>query len=407
MTPASGSTSDGAHHADALPNTIFKSASFSSMSQELRTPLHGILGFAQLMESDTPPPTPRQQESIGQILQAGWHLLKLINEILDVAKAESGTLSPEPVSLAEVIGECQALLEGQAQQRGIQITLRRPGAHLFVRADRTRLTQVLIGFLSNAVKHSRALGTVEVQCAESAPGRIRVSIRDTGLGMPPEQLARLFQPFTRVGHEASSIESTGVGLVVAKQLIELMEGVVGVESTVGVGSTFWLELGAATGPKFVPASEEPDRLEPSLLPGSGPVRLLLYVEDDLANLKLVERLIERRPDLSLVSAETGLRGVQLARSRRPDVILMDINLPDINGFEALELLRADPATALIPVIAITANARPHDIDKGRQAGFFEYLTKPIKVNEFTATLNAALELAGLQPGRAPVTGAPA
>jgi PAS domain S-box-containing protein len=385
---------------------LAKSDFLSSMSHELRSPLNGILGFAQLMESDLPPPTPRQQESIGQILQAGWHLLKLINEILDLAKVESGmlSLSPESVSLAEVMVECQALLEGQAQKRGIQITFPQPDAGLFVHADRTRLKQVLINLLSNAVKYNRALGTVEVQCTAGAPGRVRVSIRDTGVGLSPERLAQLFQPFNRLGQEASGVEGTGIGLVVAKQLIELMEGVIGVESAVGVGSTFWFELVAAAEPQFAPGSGEPSMPSPSLLQGGRPVRLLLYVEDNLANLKLVERLIERRPDLSLISAVTGARGIQLARTRLPDVVLMDINLPDISGLEALVVLRGDPATAHIPVIAISANAMPHDIAKGRQAGFFEYLTKPIKVTEFTETLNAALELAGRQSGRAPVPG---
>jgi PAS domain S-box-containing protein len=385
---------------------LAKSDFLSSMSHELRSPLNGILGFAQLMESDLPPPTPRQQESIGQILQAGWHLLKLINEILDLAKVESGmlSLSPESVSLAEVMVECQALLEGQAQKRGIQITFPQPDAGLFVHADRTRLKQVLINLLSNAVKYNRALGTVEVQCTAGAPGRVRVSIRDTGVGLSPERLAQLFQPFNRLGQEASGVEGTGIGLVVAKQLIELMEGVIGVESAVGVGSTFWFELVAAAEPQFAPGSGEPSLPATSPVQGGRPVRLLLYVEDNLANLKLVERLIERRPDLSLISAVTGARGIQLARTRLPDVVLMDINLPDISGLEALVVLRGDPATAHIPVIAISANAMPHDIAKGRQAGFFEYLTKPIKVTEFTETLNAALELAGRQSGRAPVPG---
>ncbi|MBI5070057.1 MAG: response regulator [Deltaproteobacteria bacterium] len=388
---------------------LAKSDFLSSMSHELRSPLNGILGFAQLMESDTPPPTPRQQESIGQILLAGWHLLKLIDEILDLAKVEAGrlSLSPESVSLAEVLGECHALLEGQAQKRGIQVTFPRPDSHLFVHADRTRLKQVLINLISNAVKYNRALGTVEVQCAARAPGRIRVSIRDTGVGLPPDRLAQLFQPFNRLGQEASGVEGTGIGLVVAKQLIELMEGAIGVESEVGVGSTFWFELAAVAEPQFDQGNQEPGTATPALVQGGRPPRLLLCVEDNLANLKLVERLIERRPDLALISAGTGARGIQLARSRRPDVILMDINLPDISGLQALVALRAGPATALIPVIAVSANAMPHDINKGRQAGFFAYLTKPIKVNEFNETLSAALELADRLSGRAPVPGVPA
>jgi CheY-like chemotaxis protein len=297
--------------------------------------------------------------------------------------------------------ECQAMVGGQARKRGIDITFPRPDVHLFVHADRTRLKQVLINLLSNAVKYNRTLGTVEVKCAPGQPGRIRVSIRDTGVGLSPERLAQLFQPFNRLGQEASGVEGSGIGLVVAKQLVELMEGVIGVESAVGVGSTFWFELAAAAEPQFALGSGELHLAAPPPVQGRRPVRLVLCVEDNLANLKLVERLIERRPDLALISAVTGIRGIQLARSRRPDVILMDINLPDLDGFRALVVLKENPATALIPVIAISANAMPYDVTKGRQAGFFEYLTKPIKVDEFNETLTAALELAGRQSGQAP------
>jgi signal transduction histidine kinase/ActR/RegA family two-component response regulator len=386
-----------------------KSDFLSSMSHELRSPLNGILGFAQLMESDTPPPTPRQQESIGQILQAGWHLLKLIDEILDLAKVESGklTMSPESVSLAEVMVECQSLVEGQARKRGIQITFPQSHLPLFVRADRTRLKQVLLNLLSNAIKYNRTLGTVAVQVQAGSPGYVRVDIRDTGVGLSPSRLAQLFQPFNRLGQENGAVEGTGIGLVMAKQLVELMEGVIGVESEVGAGSTFWFELEASTEPQFAPGSAASSLPALSPLQGDRPPRLLLYVEDNLANLKLVERLIERRPDLSLISAVTGARGIKLARSRLPAVILMDINLPDISGLEALAVLREDAATALIPVIAISANAMPHDISRGRQAGFFEYLTKPIKVSEFTTTLDAALELAERQSSQAPTSRVPA
>ena len=194
------------------------------MSHELRSPLNAILGFAQLMESDSPPPTPAQKESIAQILQAGWHLLTLINEILDLAKVESRQvpLSEEPVSLAEVMLECQGMIEPQAQQRGIELTFPQCDIPYFVRADRTRLKQVLINLLSNAIKYNIRLGTVDVKCTESTPGRIRVSIRDTGAGLHPEQLAQLFQPFNRLGQEAGGEEGTGIGLVVAKRLVELM-----------------------------------------------------------------------------------------------------------------------------------------------------------------------------------------
>jgi PAS domain S-box-containing protein len=373
-----------------------KSDFLSSMSHELRSPLNAILGFAQLMESDTPPPTPGQKASIDLILQAGWHLLKLINEILDLAKIESGTvsLSSESVSLEEVMVECHGMIEGQAQKRGIQMSFPRFDVPCFVHADQTRLKQVLINFLSNAIKYNRERGTVEVTYVGIAPGRVRIAIRDSGAGLPPEKLAQLFQPFNRLGQEASGEEGTGIGLVVARQLIELMGGVMGVESVVGAGSVFWFELMAAAEPQFaieahepqVPAQTQHERTQPRM-------RVVLYVEDNAANLKLVQQLIARRADLQLLTAVTGNLGVEVARANLPEVILMDINLPDISGIEALAILRQDPATAHIPVVAISANAMRHDIEKGLQAGFFRYLTKPIVVSEFMETLNSALEFA--------------
>ena len=375
---------------------LAKSDFLSSMSHELRSPLNAILGFAQLLESTSPLPTPSQKESIAQILQAGWHLLRLINEVLDLAMVESGKLmiSPEPVSLAEVLSECQAMMEPQAQQRGITMTFPRLNAPYYVDADRTRVKQVLINLLSNAIKYNREAGTVEVSCTAISPQRSRISIRDAGAGLPPEKLTQLFQPFNRLGQEGSAEEGTGIGLVMSKQLVELMGGLIGVESTVGAGSVFWFELTSAAAPILAA-----DRVEPAALtrgqasPGT-PLRTLLYVEDNPANLKLVEQLIARRPDMRLLSAVNGDLGVKIAHDRQPAVILMDINLPGINGFEALKILRADSATAHIPVVAISANAMPRDIEKGLEAGFFRYLTKPIKVNEFMEALNVALEFAG-------------
>jgi PAS domain S-box-containing protein len=372
-----------------------KSDFLSSMSHELRSPLNAILGFAQLMESDSPEPLPSQKENIDQILHAGWHLLKLINEILDLAKIESGrlSLSPEPVSLDEILSECKSMFEGQAQKRSIKMTFPQFDIPCFLHADRTRLKQALINFLSNAIKYNRDHGTIEVVYAPSTPGRIRVSIKDTGAGLPPEKMAQLFQPFNRLGQESGSVEGTGIGLVVAKQLIELMGGSVGVESTVGVGSVFWFELMVSAEPQFaVGGIEYKAPVQPqSHVQSSSNVRIILYVEDNPANLKLVEQLIARRSDLRLLSAMTGNQGIELARANQPEVILMDINLPDISGIEALGILREDPVTAHIPIIAVSANAMPHDIEKGLQAGFFKYLTKPIKVNEFMDSLNSALE----------------
>jgi PAS domain S-box-containing protein len=378
---------------------LAKSDFLSSMSHELRSPLNAILGFAQLMESESPAPTPSQKESIAQIQQAGWHLLNLINEILDLAKIESGklSLSLESVSLAEVMLECQGMIEGQAQKRGIKMTFHRFDASCFVHADRTRLKQILVNFLSNAIKYNREWGTVEVTISAPSQERIRVSIEDTGAGLTPEKLGQLFQPFNRLGQEAGGEEGTGIGLVVAKQLIELMGGVIGVESAVGVGSVFWFELMAAADPQLAVRSDEArtpvQTPVQAQVPTGGRVRILLYVEDNPANLKLVEQIVARRPDLRLLTAVTGNQGIEIARESHPEVILMDINLPDISGIEVLGILRKDPATAHIPVVAISANAMPHDIEKGMQAGFFRYLTKPIKVNEFMDTLNLALDLA--------------
>ncbi len=369
-----------------------KSDFLSSMSHELRSPLNAILGFAQLMDSDSPGPNQAQKESIGQILRAGWHLLTLTNEILDLAKIESGkvSLSLEPVSLADVMLECQGMIEGQAQKYGIRMTFPRFDIPRFVHADRTRLKQILINLLSNAIKYNRPEGTVEVTYASGVPGRLRVRIADTGAGLAPERLAQLFQPFNRLGQEAGGVEGTGIGLVVAKQLIALMDGVIGVESTVGVGSVFWFDLATAAAPQFAAGGGQARELAKSRAHSDERLRVLLYVEDNAANLKLIERLVARRADLRLLSAVTGRRGIEIARSSQPDVILMDINLPDISGIEAATVLRNDPATAHIPIVALSANAMPYDIEKGMKAGLFRYLTKPIKVNDFMDTLDAAL-----------------
>ena len=375
---------------------LAKSEFLSSMSHDLRSPLNGILGFAQLMESDSPPPTPVQQESIAHILQAGWHLLKLIDEILDLAKIESGQvpLSPEPVSLAEVMLECLGMIEPQAQQRGIKVTSPRLDLPYFVSADRTRVKQVLTNLLSNAVKYNVTEGTVEVQCAESTPGRIRVSVRDTGVGLSPEHLAQLFQAFNRLGQETGGEEGTGIGLVVAKRLVELMGGAMGAESTVGGGSVFWFELTSAAQPGLPIEGGEAVASAQAQVRRGARLRTLLYVEDNPANLQLVEQIIARRPDLRLLTAANGTSGIEIALASQPDAILMDINLPDISGFEALTILRSEPATAHIPVIAVTANAMPSAVKEGLKAGFIRYLTKPIKVNEFMDALDAVLESAG-------------
>jgi CheY-like chemotaxis protein/nitrogen-specific signal transduction histidine kinase len=374
---------------------LAKSDFLSSMSHELRSPLNAILGFAQLMESGSPLPTPTQRASIDQILQAGWYLLELINEILDLALIESGklSLSLEPMSLPEVLLDCQAMIEPQAQKSGIRMSFPQFDSPIFVKADRTRVKQVLVNLLSNAIKYNRAGGTVEVTCSANTAERIRISVRDTGEGLSPEKLAQLFQPFNRLGQEASAEEGTGIGLVVSKRLVKSMGGEIGFESTVGVGSVFWIELHLAAALQLAAGADEPLAPMQARVRNGAALRTLLYVEDNRANMQLVEQLIARRPDMRLLSAEDGTRGIALARIHQPEVILMDINLPGISGIQALKILREDPVTAHIPVLAISANAMPRDIKKGLEAGFCRYLTKPIKVDEFMAALDMALELA--------------
>jgi PAS domain S-box-containing protein len=381
---------------------LAKSDFLSSMSHELRTPLSAILGFAQLMESGSPSPTASQKRSIDQILQAGWYLLELINEILDLALIESGklSLSLEPISLAEVMLECQDMIEPQAQKRGISVAFPRFDIPYFVQADRTRVKQVFINLLSNAIKYNRVGGTVVVEHVTSVPGRVRICVKDSGEGLTADKLAQLFQPFNRLGQEASGEEGTGIGLVTTKRLIELMGGAIGAESTVGTGSVFWIELNLTAERQATHGTAISSAAAQSQVQTDAQLRTLLYVEDNPANLMLVEDLIARRPDIRLLTARDGNRGIEIARASRPDVILMDINLPGISGLNALRVLAQDPTTAHIPVVALSANAIPRDIEKGLEAGFFRYLTKPIKVNEFMATLDVALEFAKTQPAGA-------
>jgi signal transduction histidine kinase/ActR/RegA family two-component response regulator len=376
-----------------------KTKFLASMSHELRTPLNAILGFAQLMESDSPARTPSDKRSVGQILKAGWYLLELINEILDLALIESGkaTVSREPISLAVVMLECQAMLEAEAKHRGLGMTFPRIDIPYVVKADRTRLKQILVNFLTNAIKYNKPGGTVSVECAPSPPDSIRISVRDTGEGMTAEQLARLFEPFNRLGKEGGVVEGTGIGLVVSKRLIELLGGTIGVESVVGVGSVFWIEMKQTTVPQIASQDTGSAALTGPHKTDGAPQRTLLYVEDNPANLELVRELIARRPDLRLLSAADGSLGIEFALAYHPDVILMDINLPGINGIDAMKILRADLSTAHIPIIALSANAMPHDIKKALAAGFFNYLTKPIQINLLLEALDVALKFAQTTP----------
>ena len=383
-----------------------KSEFLSSMSHELRTPLNAVLGFAQLMASEVPPPAAHQQRSIDQILKGGWYLLRLINEILDLAMIESGkvTMSQESMSMTDVLQDCKGMIEPQATKRGIALTFPTFDNIIYVHADRTRVKQVMINLLSNAIKYNGSGGSVIVQCVVSGKGRIRISVKDTGAGLSAEQLEQLFQPFNRLGQQDGAEEGTGIGLVVTKQLVELMGGLIGVESAVGVGTVFWVELAAATAPELALDNIDEVTLErrPAGARDLCDQPTLLYVEDNPANLALVEQLIARRGDVKLLTAIDGHLGVELARTYQPDAILMDINLPGISGYGALKILQEDPLTSHIPVLALSANAVPRDIEKGLEAGFFRYLTKPIRVREFMDALDVALEHAAQHPMHQPI-----
>ena len=370
-----------------------KSEFLSSMSHELRTPLNAVLGFAQLLASDKPPPTVSQQRSLDQILKGGWYLLQLINEILDLAMIESGKvmMSQEAMGLSEVLKDCEAMMEPQARKRGIAmrfVVMERP---FFVHADRTRLKQVLINLLSNAIKYNRSGGSVTVSATSGDEGRVVIRVADSGAGLSADQLDQLFQPFNRLGREHGAEEGTGIGLVVTKQLVELMGGVIGVESEAEVGTTFSIDLAASEEPvlEAVPLSSA----DFGITEEHALTRTVLYVEDNPANLILVEQLVARRANLKLLTATDGYAGMQLARTYQPDVILMDINLPGISGYGCLKILQDGSETRHIPVLALSANAMPRDVEKGVEAGFFRYLTKPIKVIEFMEALDLALDYA--------------
>jgi PAS domain S-box-containing protein len=370
-----------------------KSEFLSSMSHELRTPLNAILGFAQLLERDKKEPlSMRHKERVGQILRGGEHLLRLIDDILDLSGIEAGrvSLSTEPVSIREVLEEVKATLETSAESARIALYLAAlPSGMPMVNADRTRFAQIVMNFGSNAIKYNRPGGTVTLGASMPNAGKLRVTVEDTGLGIPVHKQDRLFQPFQRAGQETGPIEGTGIGLAITKRLAELMGGGVGFRSEPGEGSTFWVELPieARVSPTPLPASGG-ERAHARLCEQTG--RLVLYVEDNPANVAFMRDVLGEFEGLSLVSTPTAETGVELARSRQPDVVIMDINLPGMSGLEALRALREDPATSKIPVIALTAAAAERDKQRGVKAGFYAYLTKPVKVGELVDALEQIL-----------------
>jgi PAS domain S-box-containing protein len=378
---------------------LAKSEFLSRMSHELRTPLNAILGFGQLLELH--PDAPAQRDHVREILGAGRHLLTLIDEVLDLARVESGnlTVSPEPVAVLPLVQECQKLLRLQAQARNIRLVDPSPQCAVHLRADRTRLKQVLLNLLSNAVKYNREGGSVSVACLGgdgASPGTLRIRVHDTGAGLRPEQLPRLFVPFDRLDAEAQRIPGTGIGLALSKRLVELMGGQIGVESTPGAGSTFWVELPlaephaeAARPPAPAPAAAQ--------VPPAVTRREVLCIEDNPANLRLIESIFERRPDIRLLTAMDPSLGLELARTHRPALVLLDINLPDMDGYAVMQCLRESEATRRIPVVAVSANAMPRDLERAKAAGFAAYLTKPLDVPALMAQVDDLLRRANEGP----------
>ncbi|MGQ0569922.1 MAG: ATP-binding protein [Armatimonadota bacterium] len=377
-----------------------KSEFLSRMSHELRTPLNAVLGFAQLLEMD--PLTPEQHESLGYILKAGHHLLDLINEVLDIARIEAGrlTIAPEAVPLGEVTREALALIAPLAAERSVRVrseTFDDDGP--YVLADRQRLKQVLLNLLTNAVKYNRAGGRV-ILSDETQENRLRIMVTDTGPGIPSDKTERLFIPFERLGTLQGGVEGTGLGLALSKRLMEAMGGAIGVESQVGRGSTFWIELPLAEGP-----GESVDRITEEVLvrPVGVPSErtcTVLYIEDNLSNLELIERILARRPAVKLLSAMQGRLGLSLAREHRPDLILLDIHLPDIPGDEILHRLQADPKTRLIPVVVMSSDPTPAQIEQLLAAGAHACLPKPVDVKELIRIVDGSLGLRielGLSP----------
>lgn len=363
-----------------------KSEFLSSMSHELRTPLNAIIGFSQLLEMDSESQLDdAQRQNVIEILKAGNHLLELINEVLDLAKIESGKMdvSMEPLQVKPVMEETLSLIKPLADKKDIEIEYRNfDNNEAFVLGDRTRLKQVLINLLSNAIKYNKEKGKVNYYC-EIIQNSIRINVIDNGFGIHKDHLRKIFEPFHRLQMTSSSVEGTGIGLTVARQLMELMNGSINVESMEGVGSHFWIEL-PLSDPIFE-LKEVKDisaEYKENFHIENTAIRKILYVEDNPANLKLIERIIGKIQNVEMRSAASGEMSIELARGYKPDVILLDINLPDMSGYEVFERLKCYEETSHIKVIAVSANAMDKDIKRGLDFGFTDYITKPIKIPEF-------------------------
>jgi CheY-like chemotaxis protein len=381
---------------EAVISSNHKSAFISSMNHELRTPMNAVLGFAQMLEINQQEPlTETQKAAVEHILRNGNHLLELIDQMMDLNKIEAGTLplNIEEIPARDVFDETLYLIRARANYDKIEIVDETVGAKLpLLLTDSTRLIQVLLNLMSNGVKYNRPGGRVTLSCEEVEGRMLRIKVTDTGLGIPADQQDKLFTPFERLGHELGQIDGTGIGLSISQQIVEKLDGHIGFESEYNVGSCFWVDI---------PLCSEQNELEedsvseteldkPGLVNGADKVRTLLYIEDNPDNLHLMEAIIGHFKHLRLLSAPNALIGYDLSTSKKPDLILMDINLPGMNGFQALKRLRDTRETRAIPVIAVTSNSQPQDVEAGLKAGFNAYLTKPIKVSDLMRTIERTL-----------------
>jgi signal transduction histidine kinase/CheY-like chemotaxis protein len=368
-----------------------KSQFLSSMSHELRTPMNAILGYSELLKEDLGVPLEEFEiehiedmlQYVGNILHAGWHLLGLINKVLDLTRIEAGKLEVtiERIELIDLLKECASFIMPQVEKRAINLcneTAVLPPR--YVLADRERLKQVIINLLSNAVKYNHDAGRITLRLHQPSLEYVRLEIIDTGIGLTTEQKAKVFDPFTRLSG-TNLIEGTGIGLTITKHLLEIMDGRIGVDSELDVGSTFWIEV-----PTGEVVSDYADRVL-----SESRRYILLYVEDSRTNVSLVAQILKARPDIALMSAHTGEMGLELAHMHHPDIILLDINLPGMDGFEVLSYLRQAKDTCDIPVLALTANDAAHNLERGRQLGFLSYIIKPLDIKKFLKAIDKALE----------------
>jgi len=384
---------------EAVISSNHKSAFISSLNHELRTPMNAVLGFAQMLEiNENEPLSENQKSAVEHILRNGNHLLELIDQMLELNKIEAGTLplNMEDIPARDVLDESLYLIQARANTDHIEIIDNTGGEALpLLWTDSTRLIQVLLNLLSNAVKYNREHGRVSLACREVHGGLLRISVIDNGLGIAAELQDKLFQPFERLGHELGQVDGTGIGLSITQQIVEKLGGHIGFESEQGRGSHFWVDI-PLSNKQIDPddASEElvdDEEGAAERADATSTSRTLLYIEDNPDNLHLVEAIIDQYKNLHLLSAPNALIGYDLATSKKPDLILMDVNLPGMNGLQAMKRLRNTPETRLIPIIALTSNSTPQNIEAGLNAGFDGYLTKPIVVSELMKAIQKTLD----------------